>query len=363
MRIGLAAAEVVQDLRITCRSLIRAPVLALTIVATVGLGIGATTALFAVVDAALLRPLPYDAPRDLVRIYTDAPPYRFRFSVADYLALEAQQTTFTQIAGYTERQAAFSNDDGAEQLRGRVVSWSYFDLLGLQPALGRGFTAADGKPASPPVVVVSHQFWQQRLGSRADAIGAPVRLDGVDYTLTGVMPPVTGPLERNQDFLIAARWDAPRRKGPFFIITLARVAGPARASAAAELRAINKRLFPLWRASYQDERATWGMVDLQESLVHDFQPIARLSLLAVGLVWLIATVNASNLLVARVASRRRNSSQNVTCWATSRYSLAGRKTFAVRMLRLSNPRSTWRRLSRLPRRRPATISSGVATAN
>ena len=305
MRLSSIAGELIHDLRITCRGLLRAPMLALTIVATVGLGIGATTAMFAVVDAAILRPLPYAAPDELVLTNTDTPPYRFRFSQADYLALEAQQTTFAQVAGYTERVAAFSNGEVAEQLRGRMVSWSYFDLLGLKPALGRGFTAADGKPASPPLIIVSHRFWQQRLGSSADAVGKPIRLDGMDYTLTGVMPPALGPLERNQDFFIAARWDTPRRKGPFFIITLGRVSGAARAAAAAELHAINKRLFPIWRSSYQDERATWGMADLKESLVHDFKPIARLSLIAVGLVWLIACVNASNLLVARVTSRRR----------------------------------------------------------
>jgi putative ABC transport system permease protein len=302
--LGLTA-DLLHDLRVTCRSLLRSPLLALTIVATVGLGIGATTAMFAVVDAALLRSLPYAAPHELVRIYTDTPPFRFRFSQADYLALEAQQTSFSAIAGYSERTAAFSDGEVAEQVRGRLVSWSYFDLLRLKPALGRAFTPADGKPASAPAVIASHRFWQQRLGSRKDAIGQPIRLDGTDYTLTGVMPPAVGPLELNQDFFIAARWDTPRRKGPFFIITLGRVSDGARGSAAAELKAINKRIFPLWKASYQDERATWSLVDLKASLVNDFRPIARLSLAAVALVWLIACVNASNLLVARVTSRRR----------------------------------------------------------
>jgi putative ABC transport system permease protein len=305
MRMGLMLADLVQDLRISFRSLVRSPILALTIVATVGLGIGATTAMFAVVDAALLRPLPYAAPGELVRIYTDAPPYVFRFSQADYLALAAQQTTFSQVAGYTERAAAFSDGQVAEQLRGRVVSWSYFDLLGLGPSLGRGFVAADGQPSSPQVVIVSHQFWRQRMGGRADAIGKAIRLDGIDYAVVGVLPAAVGPLELRQDFFIAAKWDTPRRKGPFFIIALGRVPGPARAAAAAELHAINRRIFPLWRASYQDERATWGLVDLKESLVRDFKATGRLSLGAVALVWLIACVNASNLLVARVTSRRR----------------------------------------------------------
>ena len=116
--------------------------LTLTILVTVGLGIGATTAIFSAVNAALLRPLPYAQPDRLVRIYTDAPPFKFRFSVADYLALQAQQTHFEQIAAYTDRAMAFSDGDGAELLRGRVVSWTYFALLGIRPALGRDFARA-----------------------------------------------------------------------------------------------------------------------------------------------------------------------------------------------------------------------------
>src|SRR5712671_6970611 len=95
--------DLLQDIRISLRGLVRAPMMTLTIVVTVGLGIGATTVIFAAVQAALLRPLPYADPDRLVRIYTDAPPYKFRFSVANYLALQTQQTQFEQIAGYTDR--------------------------------------------------------------------------------------------------------------------------------------------------------------------------------------------------------------------------------------------------------------------
>ena len=143
------------------------------------------------------------------------------------------------------------------------------------------------------------------MSASPDAIGRSVRLDGIDYVVTGVLPATVGPLEHQQEFFIAARWGTPPRKGPFFIITLGRVAPDSRAPAAAELHAINRRIFPLWRSSYQDERATWGLVDLKESLVYDFKSVGRLSLGAVALVWLIACVNASNLLVARVTSRRR----------------------------------------------------------
>ncbi len=280
--------------------------LAVTIIATVGLGIGATTVMFAVIDAALLRPLPYKDPQHLVRIYTDAPPYRFPFSVADYQALEAQQTTFSAVAAYSNRAMAFSNGRIAERVQAKVVTWTYFDLLGITPALGRTFTAADGRPGSPPVVIVTNEFWQQSLGGRADAIGQSVRLDGVDHLLVGVLPHTLGPLERRRDVFVAAQWTTPRRKGPFFITALGRLpAEGSRAAAAAELREINRRIFPLWKSSYQDEKASWGIVDLKTYIAGDFSRIAGVSLAAVAFVWLIACVNASNLLVARVTSRRR----------------------------------------------------------
>jgi putative ABC transport system permease protein len=298
--------DLAQDLRIAARSLLRAPMLAATIVLTVGLGIGATTVIFAGVYAALLRPLPYKDPGALVRIYTDTPPFRFRFSVADYLALESQQTAFEQIAHYTDRAMTFSDGSAAEVVRGRVVSASYFTLLGIQPLLGSGFTEEHGHSGRPPAVVVGEAFWRDRLGARPDIIGRPIRLDGADYTVVGVMPRVMGPLERGQEFFIASQLEPPPRRGPFLYTVLARVKpGVSRAAAAEELHAINRRIFPVWQASYQDQKATWSMITLHEHIVGDVTTVAGLALSAVALVWLIACANASNLLVARVTGRRR----------------------------------------------------------
>jgi putative ABC transport system permease protein len=305
-RRGFAVEEVAQDLRISLRSLLRAPVMTLTILTTVGLGIGATTAMFAAVDAAILRPLPYKDPAQLVRIYTDAPPNKFRFSVADYLALEAQQTHFERVAAYTDRPLTFTDGTVAERVWVREVTPAYFALLGIGPVLGRGFSEGDGQPGRPPLVVLSHAFWQRRLGARRDIIGSAVRLDGRDHVLVGVLPAQTGPLGQQTELFVASQFTTPPRKGPFLYTVLGRLRRTAdRDAAAAELRAINRRIFPLWRSSYQDDRATWSMMDLQAYVVGESRTTTHVALGAVVLVWLIACANASNLLVARVIGRRR----------------------------------------------------------
>ena len=306
MQRALSTQDLGQDVRISLRSLMRVPLLTLTIIATVGVGIGATAAIFSAINAAILRPLPYAHPDRLVRLYTDTPPFKFRFSVVDYLAFTEQQTRFEQHATYTDRSVSFSNGEIAELLRTRVVSWAFFSVLGINPMLGRDFNEADGRAGSPQKALASHAFWQQRLGGRPDAIGKPVRLDGAEYTVIGVLPPAAGPLERRYDLFLIQQFTPPRRKGPFFYSVIARLPENAnRGLASEELHAINRALFPIWKSSYQDEKSTWRMEDLKTNLVGDVGAIAGLSLAAVALVWLIACANASNLLIARVTSRRQ----------------------------------------------------------
>jgi predicted permease len=298
--------DFMQDLRISVRSLMRVPMLTLTIIATVGVGIGATAAIFSAINAAMLRPLPYANPDRLVRIYTDTPPFKFRFSVADYLAFTGQQTRFEQHATFTDRAVSFSNGEIAEVLRTRVVSWGFFSLLGIRPVAGRDFTELDGRAGSPPVVLASQAFWQQRLGGRADAIGKAIRLDGADYTVVGVVPTGAGPLDRRFDLFAIQQFTPPRRKGPFFYSVVARLPeGADRNLAADELRSLNRALFPIWKSSYQDEKSTWRMEDLKTNLVGNVGTLAGLSLAAVAMVWLIACANASNLLIARITGRRQ----------------------------------------------------------
>ena len=306
MQRALWLQDFTQDLRIGARSLLRAPVLTLTIIVTVGLGLGATAAIFSAVSAALLRPLPYAEPENLVRIYTDTPPFKFRFSAADYLAFTEQQTRFRQHATFTDRNVSYNNGASAELLRTRVVSWGFFSVLGIAPAIGRDFNEQDGRAGSPQVALASHTFWQQRLGARADAVGKTILLDGAEFAVVGVLPPAAGPLERRFDLFLIQQFTPPRRKGPFFYSVIARLPdGADRGIASGELHSINRALFPIWKSSYQDDKSTWKMEDLKTNLVGDVGTLAGLALAAVALVWLIACANASNLLIARVTSRRQ----------------------------------------------------------
>jgi predicted permease len=309
--------DLFQDLRIALRGLLRAPLMTLIIVGTVGLGIGATTAIFAAIDAAFLRPLPYADPDRLVRIFTDAPPNKFPFSVADYLAFTAQQSSFERTAGYSNRPFAFTDGQVADRVNGKIVTWGYFGVLGIRPAAGRDFTEADNRPGAPLTALVTASFWKERLQGRSDVLGSRVRLDGSDYTVIGVLPETLGPMEEGYGCFLSAQYTPPPRKGPFLIWMLGKLRPTVdRASAVEELHAINKRLFPIWRSSYQDDRATWGLMDLKTWVVGDVRTIAGLALAAVGLVWLIACVNASSLLIARVAARGRELAVRTALGAT-----------------------------------------------
>ena len=251
------------------RGLARSPALTATIVATVGLGIGATTVLFGVVHAVLIQPLPYADASRLVRIFTDAPPNRFYLSVADYLALEEQQSSFEQLAGYRNTSATVSRGDLAERVPGKLVTWSYFPVLGLTPHRGRLFDRSDAAPGAERAVVVSYGFWAGRLGGDEGALGRSIRLDGSDYTLVESCRQRRARSSRDgvlrADALGAAAAEGSvlhRRRGP-------PAPGVERAAAQEELRAINRRIFPIWQASYQDQKATWGAMDLKEHVIGD----------------------------------------------------------------------------------------------
>jgi putative ABC transport system permease protein len=294
-----------RDVHHSLRGLARTPALSVTIVLTVGIGLGATTAMVGVTRAVLIDPLPYAAPDALVSIYTDYPPYRSPFSVVDYQALEEQQTAFTRVAGYQNTRVVFSNGGLAEPVRGKNVTWSYFALLGISPLQGRVFDRSDDEPGAQPVVV-GHAFWTDYLGADPAAIGRVITLDGVPHTVVGVLANDIGPFERGVACFTVAHWPTPTRKGPFSIFVLGRLRPDVPPAAAEDqLHAISRRLFPLWQTSYQDSRATWGLMDLKARVVGTGGPTLLFVLAATACVLLIACANGLNLLVSRTLHRQR----------------------------------------------------------
>ncbi|HUQ80299.1 MAG TPA: ABC transporter permease [Gemmatimonadaceae bacterium] len=178
------------ELRTALRAVFRRPASSLVLIVTIALGIGATTAIFTVVDAVLLRPRPFHEPQRLANIWTLE---KNGFShpgvereVADYW--RDRGGVFSQVESYKDRSMLFSGSSEPSNVRATFVSRGFFALLGVKAAVGRTILADDVTPSAPNVAVVSSDFWRASLGSRADAIGRPIVLDGVPYLVIGVMP-------------------------------------------------------------------------------------------------------------------------------------------------------------------------------
>ena len=293
-----------QDVRFGWRMTRRSPGFAIVVVTTLMLGIGANTAVFSVVRGVLMRPLPYQDPGRLAFIYTWSPPNQWPLSVVDFLALQEQQTVFENVGAFTTRGVTYNDETLAERLTARFVTSSFFATLGSKLSLGRTFRPEEGVADAGRTVVVSHGFWNTYLGERDDALGKPIRLDGIEYTLIGVLPDTVGPLEEQADLFPILTLDTPSRKGPFFLSVVARRrAGVEIVAAEEELHAINRRIFPIWKTSYQDESATWGVSGLREFLVNDSKTLLLVLQGAVALILLIAIANVANLMLVRTANR------------------------------------------------------------
>ena len=155
-----------RDVLYSVRSLVRTPVLTATIVLTVGIGLGATTGMVSVIRAVLINPLPYDDANNLYWIYTDNPPFHFRFSVVDYRALEADHPTFSAIAAYQTRQVTVTEGGVAERVTAKDVTGSYFPLLGQKPAQGRLFDPSDDARGDR-LAVLTYPYLDEALRRRS----------------------------------------------------------------------------------------------------------------------------------------------------------------------------------------------------
>ena len=181
-----------QDVRLGLRTMARRPGFSLTVILALGIGIGANTAMFGILNAALIRPLPFPEPDRLVFGYTifDGGPGLGFVSAPDYFDCRAEADAFESLAALSwyETQSTISGVGSAERVNSGVVSFDLFPTLGVAPALGRGFGPEDARPGAPAVAVVSHGLWQRRLGGSPEAVGSALNVNGWPYTVVGVMP-------------------------------------------------------------------------------------------------------------------------------------------------------------------------------
>jgi len=309
-----------QDVRYGLRMLRKNPGFTAVIVLTLALGIGANTALFSVVDAVLLRPLPYQHPEQLVAVKEDMPGANLidaGMSQPELDDFQKNSGVFQQISAVWPINANITGREKPERVEANAVSPNYFTLLAAKPALGRVFNAADSREGFSEVAVISDSLWHRMFGADPNALGQAVRLDGDLYTVIGVMPPEFRhpgrTLRHDVEFWVAAGFAAypftkpPVRVQRFIPGAIARLSpGLSVAQAQAKLDAYAAHLREQYPTDYPAV-AQWRprLVPLQQEVVGNSSLMLFLLLAAVGAVLLIACVNIASLLLARSSARHR----------------------------------------------------------
>ncbi|HUD70375.1 MAG TPA: ABC transporter permease [Dongiaceae bacterium] len=298
-----------QDLRYGLRLLLRNPGLSAAALLALALGIGANTAIFSVVDAVLLRPLPYADPDRLFAVYQvhdDAPDDHDSLSPDDVVELIELGAPALQVAAYATPPGGFSlaGAGDPERVFGTTATADLFEVLGTRPARGRAFLPEDARPGAPGVVVLSDALWRRRFGADASIVGREVIVDARPATVVGIMPPgFRFPRDRVAELWSVLRVERSESRSPFYIRAIARpragaTAGEIDAALGAAARRIRER-FPQAPGKFR-----FATGPLRDELVGSAGPALLVLLGAVALVLLIATANIANLLLARATARR-----------------------------------------------------------
>ena len=304
-----------RNLVYSARMLLKRPGLTAVAVVAIGLGIGANTAIFSVVNTVLLQPLPYEHPEQLVMVSTEqrnqALDGRGSFSVPDFFDVQQSSTTLQYLATVQRSGTIVTQGGDPERLIGAVVSSDYFSALGVKPELGRVFTRDEDKPGASPVIILSHGLWQRRFGGDPGIIGREIDLGGKS-TVIGIMPagfqfPIS---DDNQDYwepIFAAAFmtkETREERSNRLLQVFGRLRpGVTVAQAKADLDLLSRQIEQ--QSPQSNTNVIFNAVSMHEDMTRNYRAALLIMLGAVGLVLLIACANVANLLLARAAARQK----------------------------------------------------------
>ena len=306
-----------QDLRYGARMLLRNPAVSAVAVVTLALGIGANTATFSIVNAVMLRPLPYQNPDRLVSLWTNVPEHGRRpITPGNFVDWKNQNTVFENMAAFSSSTVTLTGDGEPVQMMGANTSAGYFAVVGVEPMIGRLFHPEEYAPGKNQVVILGNAFWRSHYGGDRTIIDKTITLDGRSFTVTGVMPPGIYPVwpttegrisfdESHQQFWLPmaynSRWAANRTAHALGVVGRLK-AGITFAQAQAEMNTIGARL----EQEHAENKGERIIVNpFMNEVVGDVRPALLTLLGAVGLVLLIACANIASLLLAQHAARSK----------------------------------------------------------
>ena len=310
------------NFRLALRQLIQNPAFSAVAIVTLALGIGANTAIFSIVNAVLLRPLPYpDADRIMVLNESSGPGQDYSVALPDYFDWRKDNTVFEHLAATHKESRNLSGVSGREpeRISCASVTRNFFNIVGLPPEIGRTFSEDEDKVSGPPVVVISDRLWRRVFNADSDVLGRSIILHDQNYTVIGVMPPqVTSPQDSDVWLSMMRRSNNPawmdRSHHPMIYVWGKLKPGVSVEQARAEMKTIAARLE---KAYPETNKQVYAVVTpLLENLVGKYRTNLGLLLAAVGLVLLIACANLANLFAARGAARAREFAIHAAVGAT-----------------------------------------------